>query len=232
MPERIVVHVNKNSNTFNVIKERLGKNPITIYESETDSGKEVKLPYKNMKKMISSMTQEFKDMGKNVSNSSTIEEILRNTFQLYRFGDMNHPLLKHVFDVIPAPGMFDQTYESWKNLDSTSKQSILKDLDTYFKEIDEYFKQDNKPFIENIQYNTTQSEPQTTDRDILKKAVALASAGVISVALLKKLFYLYIQKKRTNKKTHTNKTTHTNRTTHTNEENQDCLKNIKRVDLS
>ncbi len=213
--ERIVVIVNKDR-TFDVIKERPGEKYITLYSSQRKDGTENPLPYKNMKKMITSITKELKSRGEDLSNPKILETILRSVFQLYRIGNVSHPMLDDIQKQIPTPGMFDRTWEAWDTLTSIEKQNILIQLGSYFYDIDKYFGEIRKPFVERS-FSKTQPITQSTeatqetgpskitsemyDNKLLLKAAKLASAGIISIALLKKLLDVYQSKTPTKKKT-------------------------------
>lgn len=209
--QRIVVHVYPSENRFDVIRERRGEQPKTLYASVDSQGKEVSLPYKNMKKLIKSITGLYRDMrGKNLKDVDVMKNILRSAFQLYRIGNVSHPLLKPIYGRIPAPGIFDQTWESWDKLDNNSKKDILSELDAYYKDVDEHFARIHSVGIKSTRSpDTTQphslqttpplasSNIQPENLQLLLKAIKLASVGAISATVLKKLVDLYRAKSRT-----------------------------------
>lgn len=204
---RIVVIHDKTNHTFDVIEERVGKQPVTLWFSQKEDGEENPLPYKNMKEMIRSITKELKNMNKQTDPVT----ILRYVFQLYRIGTTEparQSVLENIYSKLPAPGIFDNTWETWKSLTREEKQTILVQLETYFTDVDSWW-------YETLQHEPKkQTTPQTdpikqaklieaelSDNRILIKAAKLASAGIISVALFKKLFDLYQSRASNEKKT-------------------------------
>lgn len=208
MPEytRIVVIHDKSNHIFSVIKERFGKQPVTLWFSQKENGTENPLPYKHMKEMMKSITKELKDMNKKTDPAT----ILRYVFQLYRIGDTTkHSISENIYSQIPAPGIFDNTWDAWKNLTHMEKQHILLQLENFFTEVDSWWFKESlrESEIQRASHTKTTASPtesikpptESINEKLLIKAAKLASVGIISAALFKKLFDLY-QNRTSNKK--------------------------------